>query len=82
MFGSLVLSMAAATKKERKEGAYPWKAGASSGHIRNLKQSILDFRYLCFDCSQENNFLARDQQRFSNLEIALEKLRTIYFFLV
>ncbi len=41
MFASLVLSMAAATKK-RKEEAYPWKAGASSGHITNLKQSILE----------------------------------------
>ncbi len=28
-------------KKKRKEEAYPWKAGASSGHITNLKQSIL-----------------------------------------
>ena len=48
MFASLVLSMAAETKKEkkRKEEAYPWKAGASSGHITNLKQSILDFRNL------------------------------------
>ncbi len=36
--------MAAATKKEkkRKEEAYPWKAGASSGHITNVKQSILE----------------------------------------
>jgi hypothetical protein len=36
--------MAAATKKEkkRKEEAYPWKTGASSGHIINLKQSILE----------------------------------------
>jgi hypothetical protein len=34
--------MAAATKKKRKEEAYPWKAGASSGHITNLKQSILE----------------------------------------
>jgi len=33
--------MAAATKK-RKEEAYPWKAGTSSGHITNLKQSILE----------------------------------------
>jgi hypothetical protein len=32
--------MATATKK-RKEEAYPWKAGASSGHTTNLKQSIL-----------------------------------------
>jgi len=36
--------MAAATKKKkRKEEAYPWKAGTSSGHITNFKQSILDF---------------------------------------
>jgi hypothetical protein len=35
--------MAVATKKEKKKEAYPWKAGASSGHITNLKQSILDF---------------------------------------
>jgi hypothetical protein len=35
--------MAAATKKKKKkEEAYPWKAGASSGHITNLKQSILE----------------------------------------
>ncbi len=33
--------MATATKKKRKEEAYPWKAGASSGHTANLKQSIL-----------------------------------------
>ncbi len=30
--------MATATKKEE---AYPWKAGTSSGHTTNLKQSIL-----------------------------------------
>jgi hypothetical protein len=36
--------MATATKKnKRKEEAYPWKAGASSRHITNLKQSILGF---------------------------------------
>jgi hypothetical protein len=34
--------MAAAIKKKRKEEAYPWKAGASSGHVANLKQSILE----------------------------------------
>jgi hypothetical protein len=35
--------MAAATKKKkRKEEAHPWKAGASSGHTTNLKQSILE----------------------------------------
>jgi hypothetical protein len=33
--------MATATKKKRKEEAYPWKASASSGHTINLKQSIL-----------------------------------------
>ncbi len=43
MFASLVLSMVAAKKKKkRKEEAYSWKAGASSGHITNLKQSILE----------------------------------------
>jgi len=41
---------AAKKKKKRKEEVYPWKAGASSGHITNLKQSILDFRYLWFYC--------------------------------
>jgi hypothetical protein len=35
--------MAAATKKKkRKEEAYPWKAGASSRDITNLKQSVLE----------------------------------------
>jgi hypothetical protein len=33
--------MGTATKKERKEEAYPWKVGASRGHTTNLKQSIL-----------------------------------------
>jgi hypothetical protein len=28
-------------KKKRKEEAYPWQAGACSGHTTNLKQSIL-----------------------------------------
>ncbi len=28
-------------KKKRKEEAYPWNAGTSSGHTTNLKQSIL-----------------------------------------
>ncbi len=32
----------AATKKQKKEEAYPWKARASGGHIKNLKQSILE----------------------------------------
>jgi hypothetical protein len=41
-FASLVLLMAPATKKKRKEEAYPWKAGSSSRHITNLKQSILE----------------------------------------
>jgi hypothetical protein len=39
LFASLVLLMATATKKG---DAYPWKAGTSSGHITNLKQSILE----------------------------------------
>jgi hypothetical protein len=35
--------MATATKKKkRKEEAYPWKTGTSSGHITNFKQSILE----------------------------------------
>ncbi len=34
--------MAVATKKEKKEEAYLWKASASSGHMTNLKQSILE----------------------------------------
>ncbi len=43
MFASLVLLMASATKKKkREEEAYPWKAGASSGHITNLSQSFLE----------------------------------------
>ncbi len=29
-------------KMKRKEEAYPWKAGSSSRHITNLKQSILE----------------------------------------
>ncbi len=29
-------------KKKRKEEAYPWEAGTSSGHITNLKQYILE----------------------------------------
>jgi hypothetical protein len=34
--------MATATKKKRKEEAYPGEAGASSGHTTKLKQSILE----------------------------------------
>jgi hypothetical protein len=34
--------MTAATKKKRKEEAYPFKAGVSSIYITNLKQSILE----------------------------------------
>ncbi len=29
------------SNKKRKEKAYPWKAGANSGHTTNLEQSIL-----------------------------------------
>jgi hypothetical protein len=32
----------AAAKKKKEEEAYPWKASASSRHITNLKQSILE----------------------------------------
>ncbi len=38
-------------KKKRKEEAYPWKAGANSGHTTNLKQSIL--RLLIYMSSPE-----------------------------
>jgi len=52
--------MPAAKKKKRKEEAYPWKGGTSSGHITNLKQSILDFRYLwsqrCFNSYKHQLF--------------------------
>jgi hypothetical protein len=41
--------MALATKK-RKQEAYPCKAGASSGHITNLKQSILE-TFNIYGCS-------------------------------
>jgi len=34
----------ATSKKKRKKK--PWKLGATSGHIKNLKQSIFVFRYL------------------------------------
>jgi hypothetical protein len=40
LFASLLLLKAAAKKK--KEDAEPWKTGASSGHITNLRQSILE----------------------------------------
>jgi hypothetical protein len=33
--------MLTATKKKRKEEAYPWKAGTSSRHTTNLEQYIL-----------------------------------------
>jgi hypothetical protein len=32
----------ATTTKKTKQEAYPWKAGASSGHTTKLKQSILE----------------------------------------
>jgi hypothetical protein len=34
--------MAAATKKEKKRDAYFWTASASSRHMTNLKQSVLE----------------------------------------
>jgi hypothetical protein len=36
LFASLALLIAAPSKNKKK----PWKMGASSGHITNLKQSI------------------------------------------
>jgi hypothetical protein len=33
--------MVTATKNKIKEEAYPWNAGASTGHTTNLKESIL-----------------------------------------
>jgi hypothetical protein len=50
--------MAAATKKKRKEEANPWKAGPSSGHITNLKQSILE----TFDIYGLTNAILTDSQ--------------------
>jgi hypothetical protein len=44
------LLMATAKKEKEKEAL---KDGASSGHITNLKQSILDFQYLW--CQYRNN---------------------------
>jgi hypothetical protein len=50
--------MAAATKKKRKDGAYPWKAGASSAHITNLKQSILEtFDIYGSNCDKHSRYL-------------------------
>ncbi len=42
-------------KKKRKEEAHPWKAGASSGHTTNLKQSVLR---LSISMAQSENGLA------------------------
>ncbi len=44
--------MAAATKNKIKEEAYPWKTGASSRHITNLKLSILE----TFDIYEQHTF--------------------------
>jgi hypothetical protein len=46
-------------KKKRKEEAYPWKAGTSSGHITNLKQSFLE----TFDI-----YVCQSQRRFNKSE--------------
>jgi hypothetical protein len=63
VFASLVLIMAAATKKKRKEEeTYLWKAGTSSGHIANLKQSILE----TFDIYGKNTLKRKHQQREQN----------------
>jgi hypothetical protein len=56
--------MVAATKKKRKEEAYPWKAGTSSVH---LKQSILEKSKLDLSsttaCDQNHTF---DNYEFGN----------------
>jgi hypothetical protein len=38
------------SNKKRKQEAYPWKASSSSGHITNLKESILE-TFNIYDCS-------------------------------
>jgi hypothetical protein len=43
--------MATAKKKKRKEEANPWKAGASSRHTTNFKQSILE-TFDIYGCSE------------------------------
>ncbi len=52
MFASLVLSMAAATKKEKKKLTL-WEAGTSSGHITNLKQSIWRLSISIFETNKQ-----------------------------
>ncbi len=49
--------MVAATKKRKED--YPWKAGASSGHITNLKQSILE-TFNIYDLQQQAVQLMQD----------------------
>ncbi len=45
-------------KRKRKEEAYPWKAGASSGHTTNLKQSILR-RLISMERSHRTLFIVK-----------------------
>jgi hypothetical protein len=68
--------MAAATKK-RKEEAYPWKAGASSGHITNLKQSILETFDIYAQLSMEQRTFKNCKQLFEYKHLLL--LRDIWW---
>ncbi len=52
LFASLVLLMAAAKKKKP-----PWKTGASSRHMTNLKQSILTFDIYGFDNEDKSQLI-------------------------
>jgi hypothetical protein len=70
LFASLVLLMAAATKKKkRKEEAYPWRAGTSSRHITNLKQSILETFDVYGPCTNAENTNSRGRLGTVNLLI-------------
>ncbi len=76
--------MAAATKKEkkRKEEAYPWKASASSGHITNLKQSILETFdiYELYKRFPPGNFAWRAMEEFFQNSINNDKRKVWNFF--
>ncbi len=57
--------MAAAKKKKEKP---PWKTGTCSGHITNLKQSILTFDIYGIDKSNPPQLL-KPWTRFSNVSL-------------
>ncbi len=81
------LSMLMATTK--KINKKPWNPGASSGHITNLNQSILDFRCLWFDNGhdkttfwfriKEDSFVIRKiiQNRRGTVQLFVEMPETI-----